>query len=192
MAPSPVEITFINVLNLQARLRMNGPHYQFKTGKLGYFWRDRFDWKGKCWRLQFLAVVKRRQTETTHGMLEEVRERVPRVPSGLVLDTKGVESLFGKFAKWAEVSRLNQERREAGWKLRKLASGIQAVFDLSKLRPLRRGKIGSSASCYVQIDGVLYWCQFLIFEQHEPLPKPTEWDWSRGARAGIPTLGKRR
>jgi hypothetical protein len=127
-AETPLELMFEAESSLEVRVRMASPHRQFEAGKLGYLWRDRFDWKGKRWRLQFLAVVKRRQTETTHGMLEEVRERVPRVPSGLVLDTKGVESLFGKFAKWAEVSRLNQERREAGWKLRKLASEQEIHF----------------------------------------------------------------
>jgi len=171
---------------------MNGPHYQFKTGKLGYFWLDRFNWKGKCWRLRFQAFIKSQRTGTTHGMLEGVREEtVVRVPS-FELDKQHRSAFARKLEKLIKASREAQDRLEAGWKLIKLPNGIQAVFDLSRLRTYPSGKIGSFASCNVEIDGVLYLCQFHIREQYEPLPKPTEWDWSRGARAGIPTLGKRR
>jgi hypothetical protein len=190
--PIPFEVTFRSESNLEVRVPMAGPHHQFQTGKLGHYFIDQFDWNGKRWRLQFQAFVKGRQTETTHGMLEEVRARVPRVPSGLVLDTKPVGSLGGKWGKRIESARLNQERREAGWKLTKLPDGIQAAFVLSKLRTRPSGKMYSFASCNVEIEGVLYYCQFHLREQHEPMPKPTKWDWSRGARAGIPTLGKRR
>jgi hypothetical protein len=193
---NPFEVTLQSGLNLEVRARMTGPHHQFKSGKLGYLWRDNFDWSGKRWRLRFQAFVMKQSSGTTHGMLEENREDV--VPSMAIIvedpvkDSKDDSMPLTHIERLIEACREAQDHLEAGWKLKKLPGGINAVFDLNRVRQKPSGKLYSFASCNVEIEGVLYLCQFHIHEQLDPLPKPTAWDWRRGARAGIPTLGKRR
>lgn len=209
-AQNPIEITFPSGSNLEVRVLMTGPHHRFRTGKIGYLWRDQFDWNGKRWRLRFQAFVthslvfdgmtglplQRPVSGTTHGMLEEVRGDV--VSSARIVvqepakESRGEPSPLTHMEKLIEAAREAQDWLEAGWKLTKFPNEIQGTFDLSRLKTKPSGKMYSFASCNIETEGVLYLCQFHLREQLEPLPKPTAWDWSRGARAGIPTLGKRR
>jgi hypothetical protein len=167
--------------HLDVRASLIGSHVTFKSGKSGHRDRELFHWKGRRWSVRLQAFVMQRETETTHGMLAE--GSVERVrPAISEPDASPI---------WRAMMEVDQ-RREAGWQLRKLPTGVRAVFDLGKLRTLPSGKTGRFSSFNVEINGVLYLGQFHLVEQPEPMARPTEWDRSRGAKAGLPSLGKRR
>lgn len=192
LTKDPFVTGFQNPSVLSTQVLLTGPHRQFRTGKHGYRFIDQFDWNGKSWRLRFQAFVKTKRSGTTHGMLEGGLTEKPCVHISIRPASNPVlGKLFAAHLK--ERARKEARRRETGWDLKRLPDGIQAIFDLNRVRVFRKkNRIGSFASCNVTIGDVLYLCQFHICERAEFLLKPTEWDWSPGPRAGIPSLGKRR
>jgi hypothetical protein len=173
------ETTFDRDGNLHVNVRLTGPYHVFNRNR-GYAFREYFDWHGRRWLLNFLAVVTPNQTGTTHGMLTEVRDEGGKSDGDPAFD-----ELFRKI-------REAQNKSDVGWRLTRFQDGIEGCFHWARLRPLPSGKTGSFASFNIEIGGVLYFGQLRLSEQPHRREKPTEWDWSRGAKAGAPSLGKRR
>lgn len=165
---------------LDVCVSMTGPHHVFQRGRRGHQSVELFDWKGKRWRLRFQAFEKCHQTETTHGMLDHQPDD----------DFGWLPSRFSQADRNGLAAARDQ--RQAGWRLEKAPDGVHAVFDLTRLRTFRSGKIGSFASFNVDVDGTLYLGQFHLRQEPEPRSEPTEWDRTRGPKAGLPGLGKRR
>ena len=95
----------------------------------------------------------------------------------------------------ADLDRRLQERREqlqAGWHLTRVEDGVKGWFEMARIRQLPKGKLGSVASFNVVLHDVLYLGQFHLSEQTQPMEKPTAWDNSKGAKAGLLSLGKRK
>jgi hypothetical protein len=169
---------------LEVEVPLDGPLHVFKTGRRGHTGREYFDFDGRRWLLRFRAFETNRNSETTHGQLVE-RAAAVSIPGSITCATDPLDALLEK-------ARIAAERREGGWVLRKTKTGVQATFDLSRVRLLPSRKIGSFASFNIDVNGTRYLGQFHITEQERPTSKPTERDWSRGPKAGLPSLGKRR
>ena len=60
------------------------------------------------------------------------------------------------------------------------------------MRQLPKRNIGSLASFELKLNSGAYLGQFHISEVRLTMPKPMAWDHSKGAKAGLPSLGKRR
>lgn len=70
--------------------------------------------------------------------------------------------------------------------------GVSALCNLSGVLSASSDNPHGFASFYVQRGINLYLGQFFITSRAEPAMKPTAWDWSKGPKAGLPTLGKKR
>jgi hypothetical protein len=188
VSPIPFDVK-VERANLNLRVRMIGEHHIFSTGKLGYSFPDEFfDWDGHRWLLTFRAWMNPTSpTLTLESLLDVFPEEHPAfqrstMPGGL-----------DQIETWT-INHAARKQSESGWHLKRVEDGIQGRFELAKIHPLRKGKgkIGSFASFTVRLNGAAYEGQFHLSEQPSPMAKPTAWDSSRGAKAGLPTLGKRR
>lgn len=169
---------------LHVQVQMAKPnHISKRSGRPGYFERRQFPWRGQDWTLRFQAAPQDSQPDTTHGMIEEG-----------AAGTAACAVTGGAFPHLLEglMESAERERRYTGWRIEKLSSGVRGSFDPSRLRTLPKGKTGGYASFCARFDGQLYLAQFLLQEQPQPGTRPIDRDWSRGAKAGLPTLGKRR
>jgi hypothetical protein len=166
---------------LEIKVSMAGSHRVSQAGNKGFYQSRSFSWLTKLWTIRFQASVRDCETPTTHGRLGET---VLRPTGSTKLGLRIPPSLL------QEIQAANEARES--WKMEKTPDGVQAQFDPNGLRQLKSGKKGSVANFYVGMNGLLYWGQFLLKEKAEPGRRPTERDWAKGARAGIPTLGKRR
>ena len=175
--PLRLDIALNKDTDITLTVNMTGPHHVFKSGKTGYTEYQSFEWDHRRWGIRFQAFVTDKRVETTHGLLSDVIEMAP--------DSDPVTNLD------SSLDRL-RKRVQAGWELRRRPDGIHAIFDHRRLRTLPSGKIGTFASFNVEVGGVLYFGQLRVTEMPEPMTAPTERDWSKGAKAGLPTLGKRR
>jgi len=175
-----LDLNFENDHILSVCVSLTGPLHTFQSNKRGYTFREHFAWDAKGWRLQFRAFIAAVETETTLGALQEKP------------DINTVISHSNPLGRVLQILRDAQERRTAGWSLHRRVGGVQGRFDMNRVRVLPSGKIGSFASFNIAIDGTLYLGQFHLLEESASRPKPTAWDRSRGAKAGLPTLGKRR
>jgi hypothetical protein len=179
---SPLDITFDRNGNLHVRVRMTGNQRTFASGNRGYSFRERFDWDARSWRLNLSAVVKESETETTLGLLTDVpyEDNPSSVPGASKLE---------ELVRRSELRRIERAR---GWHLARVADGVEGWFELSKIYELPQAKMGSFASFYLELNGILYYGAFNLSEYAPRQGRPTTWDHSKGARAGIPSLGKRR
>ena len=162
-------------------------------GNRVYHVTDEFECNGKRWRLRFQSWVRKPQQGDARlpSLLDVFPEDHPNYkeptppPQG--------SSLRAKVA-WMGIRALHRaakKQRETGWHLKLAGGGVEGWFDLAKL-PKESSEKCPYASFQLERDGTAYWCQFHILERPWPREKPTAWDHSRGAKAGLPTLGKRR
>ncbi len=170
---------------------MNADPRVFRSGTRGFLFRDRFDWDGRTWRIWFYAwIMTHVSVDTTLGPLDNDRESTPEFSTPI--PSPNSSQLTGKFAKLLQEMGETKERRAAGWHLTKTEEGLHGWFELAQMRRLPKGNRGSFASFELKLNSVAYLGQFHISEVRPYMPKPTAWDHSRGAKAGLPSLGKRR
>jgi hypothetical protein len=163
----------------------------FSSGKRGFLFRDRFDWDGRTWGIRFDAwIMTHVSVDTTLGALAAARDydRESTPEFSTPAPSPNSSQQREKFAKLLQM----QETRAAGWHLTKSEEGVQGWFELARMRELPKGNVGSFASFELNLNSVVYLGQFHISEVRHYMPKPTAWDHSRGAKAGLPSLGKRR
>ena len=173
------DVTFKDGHTLAARVSMTGPCHTFGSGKHGFKYRDTFDWGGRSWCLRFTAFKDAASASPT--VIVQKRGRADQT------QTKATA-----LAPLLQRIRANQEKKAAGWRVEVLPDGIQAWFDMAAIRTLPSKKEGSFASFEVEIEGTAFLGEFHLLEVLGAAPKPISWDWSPGAKAGLPTLGKRR
>jgi hypothetical protein len=122
------------------------------------------------------------------GLLSDVpNPRQPLVPGSSESKTRPHSGPFSL----AQL-RARREQLKAGWHLARAENGVMGWFEMARVHELPKGKMGSSASFNVELNGVLYLGQFNLSQQPQPIARPTAWDNTKGAKAGLPTLGKRR
>jgi hypothetical protein len=175
-----LDVTFDRDENLHFFARMTGPHRVSANGNEGYSLREHFDWRGRAWLLSFQAWVKASQTQTTHLLLAGESDKDQGAAGATIFDHL-MPALIAQ-----------REARERGWRLFRTSDGVTGQFDPDRLLQLPRGGLGSNATFNVEINGLLYWGQLLLREQPQAMERPTAWDWTKGAKAGLPSLGKRR
>jgi hypothetical protein len=187
-------ICFDRDRNLGVRVNMTGAHHEFRTGKQGYLFRESFDWDGRRWLVKFQAFVMPHRVDSTLGLLDDAvgTEKLAFITEPDLTSAPGSLRLTGKLKELVHFSMERQDKLRAGWHLRRSEVGVEGSFQLARIRPLPHGKLGSFASFNVELNGRLYLGQFHISEHKASSPRPTAWDHSRGAKAGLPSLGKRR
>lgn len=168
---------------LQINVNLDRVHVQFSTGKLGFSGSDFLEWNGKPWTVRFQAFIRSGESPTTHGLLQNDHDHEPTV-NAPELDAQN------PLAHFKEHFKKERERREAGWSIHSVSCGLSALCVLSVA--VRPNDSGGFASCYFRHGDQLYLGQFFIKERIGQSVKPTSWDWSKGAKAGLPSLGKRR
>ena len=193
MASQPrFELTLRSDGNLRVRVVMTGDPRVFSSGKRGYLFRDSFDWDGRTWRIRFDAwSMTHLPADTTVGSLAYAPDDARESTREFSAPTQS-PNLSESMEKFAKLLHEAQERRAAGWHLTKSEEGVRGWFELAQMRPLPKGKLGSFASFGLMLNAVAYLGQFHISEVRPSMPRPTAWDHSKGAKAGLPTLGKRR
>ena len=176
---------------VQIEVNMSGDHWEFGTGNLGFKGSDHFEWKGKSWKVNFLATVRLVESPTTYGLLgSDHQSDVSEA------DFNPPNTGYNAFALASVLEQ--RKRREAGWCIHKVPGdpihsvpcGVSALCELP-IAVLPKKK-GGFASFYVELGNYLYLAKIAVKERSGPSAKPTSWDWSKGAKAGLPSLGKRR
>jgi hypothetical protein len=176
-----LDATFVSSDRLHIRVNMDGNHWEFASGKLGFRGSEPFSWNGKSWRVRFQAFIRTHESTTTHGLLRSA-------PQTVVASDHSHSYPFVHF--------------EEHWKKKGTARswmghpcgqcGVSALCNLSGVLSASSDNPHGFASFYVQRGINLYLGQFFITSRAEPAMKPTAWDWSKGPKAGLPTLGKKR
>ena len=181
-------VTFDRHANLCICVRMTGDHHVFKTGKYGYQFREHFDWDGRSWLLRYQAFVRPDRSDTTLGVLRDVF-----APDDVQVREPAHDStpMERKVAEFAARARQRQKGQGAGWHLKRVGDGVQGWFKRGSATP-KNGKLRSFASFYVELNGSLHLGQFYLSERFPSTDKPIAWDYSKGAKAGLPSLGKRK
>jgi hypothetical protein len=183
---SPLEITFDRAGDLHVRVDLTGTIHVFSSGKRGYTFRDSFDFSGGRWLLRFQAFETQQKNVTTLGLLSDVLDpKQSVVPGSSDLQTRPRSGPFSL----AQL-RARREQLKAGWHLARAENRVMGWFEMARVHELPKGKMGSSASFNVELNGVLYLGQFNLSQQPQPIARPTAWDNTKGAKAGLPTLGK--
>ncbi len=147
---------------------------------------DDFEWNGQRWRLRFQSWVRKPQEGSP--TLDSLREILPED------DPKYLDPLPPRngyqIVEYFILSTLNHEAKKqskSGWHLKQVGGGVGGWFDLRRLP-----KESTDKKPFASFDFGDYRCQFHILRLPGPSEKPIAWDNSRGAKAGLPTLGKRR
>jgi hypothetical protein len=156
---------------------------------------DDFEWNSGRWRLRFQSWVRKPQEvdPILEPLLDVFPEDHPDCSEPPVLPRDLNSSLPAKLG-WLRrqvIVRAAVRQDKTGWHLKRVCDGVEGWFDLTHL-PKESSEKQLFASFDLERDGVVYRCQFHILELCWPSEKPTSWDNSRGAKAGLPTLGKRR
>jgi hypothetical protein len=162
--------------------------------RIGSFGSDAFEWNGKRWRVRFQSWPRKPQEVDPRLYLWDVfPEDHPDFQQGGSPLWKPTMSLEEKIASMEafEITREAIRQNGTGWHLRLSGDGVEGWFDLAKL-PKEPSDKKPFASFDLKRDGTAHRCQLHLGEWPWPADRPTAWDNSRGARAGLPSLGKRR
>jgi hypothetical protein len=152
---------------------------------------DDFEWDTKRWRVRFQSWPRKtHEVDPLIDLLDVFPEDHPDYKQPRPSRPGRSFSSLDELAAW-QISRKAEKQSRYGWHLRKVCDGVEGWFDLTKL-PKEHSDKKPFVSFDLELNGTKHRCQFHVWEVPWPREKPTAWQSSTHASAGLPSLGKRR